>query len=119
MRMKYVYVVFQVLLLVACQEKTSPSLATDAKTTVDAVQIAAPTTPEETEVYQPVPPVVSLNEKGIPNDAIVLFDGSHMDEWIAAKDSTAANWILNADGSMTVKDLSGDCLLYTSPSPRD
>lgn len=108
MRMKYVYVVFQVLLLVACQEKTSPSLATDAKTTVDAVQIAAPTTPEETEVYQPVPPVVSLNEKGIPNDAIVLFDGSHMDEWIAAKDSTAANWILNADGSMTVKDLSGD-----------
>jgi len=49
-----------------------------------------------------------LNENGIPNDAIVLFDGSGFNKWISSNDSTAVNWHLNDDGTMTVKDKAGD-----------
>ncbi|MHA7864802.1 3-keto-disaccharide hydrolase [Flagellimonas marinaquae] len=68
-----------------------------------------PTTPEETEIYEPVPPKVTPWEDGAPpSDAIVLFDGTSLDKWISSVDSTAAKWILNDDGSMTVKDRTGD-----------
>lgn len=68
----------------------------------------APTKPEETEIWEPKPPIVSVNKNGIPSDAIVLFNGKNFDEWISSKDSTAVKWVLNKDGSMTVKDKTGD-----------
>lgn len=68
-----------------------------------------PTTPEATELYEPVPPRVVPGKDGAPpSDAIVLFDGSNLDGWISVVDSTAAKWTLNKDGSMTVKDKTGD-----------
>lgn len=72
-------------------------------------QEVEPTTPEETEFYKPVPPKVTPGEDGAPpSDAIVLFDGTSLDKWISSVDSTAAKWILNKDGSMTVNDRTGD-----------
>lgn len=67
-----------------------------------------PTKPEETEFWEPRVPVVipALNNKA-PSDAIVLFDGANFGHWVSSNDSTAVNWILNKDGSMTVKDQSG------------
>jgi hypothetical protein len=68
-----------------------------------------PTKPEETEVWEPVRAIVNpTGQKGAPSDAIVLFDGSNLDQWTTAKDSTAAQWTLNGDGSMSVKDKTGD-----------
>ncbi len=68
-----------------------------------------PTTPEATEFYAPVPPRVIPGKNGAPpSDAIVLFDGSNFDNWISSVDSTAVKWHLNQDGSMTVKDKTGD-----------
>ncbi|MEL4307217.1 3-keto-disaccharide hydrolase [Joostella sp. CR20] len=68
-----------------------------------------PTKPEQTEFYEPVPPTVQpFSKNGAPSDAIVLFDGSNLDNWISSKDSTTADWIVNKDGSMTVKDKAGD-----------
>ncbi|WP_343487077.1 DUF1080 domain-containing protein [Allomuricauda sp. d1] len=67
-----------------------------------------PTTPEETEVYEPVPPKVTIDERGVPSDAIVVFDGTDFDQWISSVDSTAVQWHLNDDGSMIVKDKTGD-----------
>ncbi len=67
-----------------------------------------PTKPEETEVYEPVPPMVAVDENDVPSDAIVLFDGSGFDEWSMTNDSTEVVWHLNGDGSMTVKDKTGD-----------
>jgi Domain of Unknown Function (DUF1080) len=67
------------------------------------------TDPKATEVWQPEPRVVSPGE-GIkaPSDAIVLFDGKNLSEWMSQKDSTEAKWELGADGSMTVKPGTGD-----------
>lgn len=68
-----------------------------------------PTTPKETEVYEPIPPIVNpTSQNGAPSDAIVLFDGSNFDEWQSSRDASNVDWLLNEDGSMTVKNKSGN-----------
>lgn len=69
----------------------------------------AQTKPEATEFYSPVPPVVTPGSifSDAPSDAIVLFDGRNLDQWINTSDSTAAKWVL-ADGVMTVNKSTGD-----------
>lgn len=67
-----------------------------------------PTKPEETEFYEPVVPVVQKDKNGIPSDAIVLFNGKDLNNWENTKDQAEANWDLNADGSMTVKNKAGN-----------
>jgi hypothetical protein len=59
--------------------------------------------PEETEVWEPVPKVVTpgATSTAAPSDAIVLFDGKNMDEWLSVKDQSPAKWKV-ADGVMTV-----------------
>lgn len=72
-------------------------------------KIEEPTKPKQTEIWEPKPKVVTVDEvTKIPSDAIVLFDGSHFNEWVSSKDSSAVKWILNPDKSMTVKDKTGD-----------
>lgn len=65
--------------------------------------------PEATEYYSPVPPVVTTGTSfsDAPSDAIILFDGKNLDQWINTKDSTPAKWIL-ADNVMTVNKSTGD-----------
>ena len=72
-------------------------------------QSKAPIKPEDTEIWKPKVPVITTDAKHqIPSDAIVLFDGTNLEQWTSAKDSKAAKWTLNGDGSMTVKDKTGD-----------
>ena len=65
--------------------------------------------PQETEVWEPVPKVVTPGATvgQAPSDAIVLFDGKNLDEWVAAKDKSPAKWIV-ADGIMTVAKSAGN-----------
>ena len=65
--------------------------------------------PEDTEVWTPVPKVVTpgITSDVAPSDAIVLFDGHNLDEWIAANDGSPAKWTV-ASGVMTVNKPSGD-----------
>lgn len=65
--------------------------------------------PEATEYYSPVPTVVTPGTtfSDAPSDAIVLFDGKNLDQWINTKDSTPAKWVL-ADNAMTVNKATGD-----------
>ncbi len=66
--------------------------------------------PEDTEYYTPVPKIVTPGSVfgQAPSDAIVLFDGTNLDQWVSAKDSTSANkWTL-ADNAMTVNKSNGD-----------
>jgi len=65
--------------------------------------------PEETEVWEPVPPVVTpgATDSAPPSDAIVLFDGKNLDEWVSVKDKTPAKWVV-ADGVLTVDKKAGN-----------
>ncbi len=63
----------------------------------------APARHEDTEVYEPVPKVVTpgATNSAPPSDAIVLFDGKNLDEWVTNKDKSPAKWTV-ADGVLTV-----------------
>jgi hypothetical protein len=65
--------------------------------------------PEETEIWQPVPPVVTPGTPSSqpPSDAVQLFNGANEDEWVSAQDHTPANWVV-ADGLLTVNKHSGN-----------
>ena len=75
-----------------------------------ALVVAVAQTPrhEDTEFYEPVPPVVTpgKTDSAPPSDAIVLFDGPNLDEWVLTRDKSPAKWTL-ADGVMTVNKAAG------------
>src|ERR1039458_3621871 len=72
-----------------------------------AAQEAKPK-PEETEVWEPVPPAITPGATcgAPPSDAIILFDGKNEDEWVSAQDHTPAKWVV-ADGILTVSKAPG------------
>ena len=53
-----------------------------------------------TEVWKPVPPVVTVPANGVPSDAIVLFDGTNLDAWEPASPG-GHPWKI-VDGAMTI-----------------
>ena len=56
-----------------------------------------------TELWEPVPKIIQPgNGNQPPSDAIVLFDGTDLSQWINAETGEPADWIINNDGSMTV-----------------
>jgi len=65
--------------------------------------------PEDTEVWTPVPPVVTpgATSTAPPSDAVVLFDGKNLDEWVSARDKGPAKWAVG-DGVLTVNKAAGD-----------
>ena len=67
--------------------------------------------PEDTEVWTPVPKVVTPGKyvsTEPPSDAIILFDGKNLNQWVLTDDTTkAADWKV-AKGIMTVNKKSGN-----------
>lgn len=64
--------------------------------------------PKDTEVWAPVPPVVTpgVTDSDPPSDAIVLFDGKNLDQWVSAQDHTPAQWFVH-HGILTVNKAHG------------
>src|SRR6266702_6724828 len=63
---------------------------------------------EDTEVYEPVPPIITpgATNAAPPSDAIVLFDGKNLDQWVQISDKSPAKWIV-ANGILTVNKEKG------------
>src|SRR5262245_20575614 len=68
-----------------------------------------PPRPEDTEVWAPVPRVVvpGATNSDAPSDAIVLFDGKNLDEWVSVRDRGPAKWMVT-DGIVTVTKAAGN-----------
>ena len=66
--------------------------------------------PEDTEVWQPEPKVVTPGAGcgTAPSDAIKLFDGKDLNEWVSAQDRSApAKWTV-ANSVVTVNKAAGN-----------
>jgi hypothetical protein len=65
--------------------------------------------PQDTEQWTPVPPVVTpgATNEAPPSDAIVLFDGKNLDQWVATRDKSPAKWEV-ANGVLVVSKTAGN-----------
>lgn len=66
--------------------------------------------PQDTEVWTPVPRMVVPGPAANappPSDAIVLFDGRSLDQWVSSGDKSPARWTV-ANGVMTVNKPTGN-----------
>jgi hypothetical protein len=88
----------------------SAVLPMSARQTPQSPEGAAPKPkPADTEVWEPVPRMVTPGASAgvAPADAIVLFDGTNLDQWISSRDQSPAKWTV-ADGIMTVNKPTGN-----------
>lgn len=113
-RPKKFYVLAISILVFACKGEVQKELVKEEVVTERVIVHEEytgeePTKPEETEFYEPVPPVVNPKaQNGAPSDAIILFNDNGFDNWVMTRDSSAVVWHLDEEGSMTVKDKTGD-----------
>jgi hypothetical protein len=94
------------LALAGCSARQPTPQSAPAPATA-AARPAQQARPEDTEFYTPVPPVVTPGTNGgAPSDAVVLFNGSDLTEWVLTKDKSPATWPV-AEGIMTVNKALG------------
>jgi hypothetical protein len=105
--------VFALLALVTLSVSAQPPSRPTAATSAELAQAdgESPARPELTEVWEPVPPAViglpATENAAPPPDAVVLFDGTDLDEWVNQRDGSAAGWTI-ADGVIVVDKQAGD-----------
>ena len=63
--------------------------------------------PEDTEFYSPKPPVVTISQQ-VPSDAIILFNGTNLDQWVSCNNpENPVAWTITGQ-NLTVKPQTGD-----------
>jgi Domain of Unknown Function (DUF1080) len=98
------------MIRIACNRTIKFFLLTFIITTIGSQLVKAQGDPKLTEVYTPVPPVVTPGKVNTepPSDAIILFDGKNLDKWVSANDSTVpAKWDV-ANNIITVSKTAGN-----------
>lgn len=77
---------------------------------IGATTFAQEIDPKLTEFYSPVPPVITPGKTvgDAPSDAVILFDGKNLDQWVSTDDTTkVAAWTV-AKNLFTVKKGTGN-----------
>jgi hypothetical protein len=76
--------------------------------------------PKDTEVWTPEPPIIKPGAQpgAPPSDAIVLFDGKNLDEWVSTKDKSPAPWVVK-DGILIVSKARGSGNIETKRTFRN
>jgi hypothetical protein len=104
-----IFTLVSALTFQASAQQAAPAQGASQPAAAAAPQTAKPS-PKDTEVWEPVPPIVTpgTSNSAAPSDAVVLFDGTNLDQWVSTKDkSLPADWPV-ADGVMTVKKTPGN-----------
>ncbi|OYX84657.1 MAG: hypothetical protein B7Y83_07490 [Flavobacteriales bacterium 32-34-25] len=90
-----------------------------------------PMKPEMTEIWEPEVKIIAPAKilGNAPSDAIVLFDGKNLDQWVSKKDTNnPAGWkivdndymeVVPGSGDIKTKMLFGDCQLHLEWSTPD
>ena len=90
-----------------------------------------PMKPEMTEIWEPEVKVITPAKMigNAPSDAIILFDGKNLDQWVSQKDaSKPAGWkivdkdymeVVPGSGAIQTKMAFGDCQLHLEWSAPD
>ncbi|SFQ64665.1 3-keto-disaccharide hydrolase [Hymenobacter arizonensis] len=76
-----------------------------------AVRAQQTAKPEDTEVHEPVPKVVTPGRTiaDPPADAVVLFGGKNLDQWVSTENRSApAKWTVGSGGVFTVNKAEGN-----------
>ncbi len=90
--------VFAVLTAARAVEQKRPATASDTEAD-----------PKATEQWEPVPAIVTpgATDRDPPSDAVVLFDGRNLDQWVSTDDHSPARWKVE-NGVITVDKATGN-----------
>lgn len=74
---------------------------------IQALQAQTKFQPQDTEFYTPKLRTVETTMDKAPSDAIILFDGTNLNQWVSTDNpSKPADWLIE-NGTLTVKPKSG------------
>ncbi len=105
--MKSLHLLLAATLLAACAAPPADRVDDTTADNPAAADSAQQPKPEDTEVWEPEPPIVTPGTgTAAPSDAIVLFDGTDLSAWSKA-DGGDAGWKVE-NGAMTVAAGTGD-----------
>lgn len=106
-----------VTIMAGCRNEPSDHPANEKLVSTDSLhfQMGVPPendtmTHEQTEFYSPIPPVVKPGDVNSepPSDAVVLFNGKDLHQWVKADDTShPAEWTVS-EGAFTVKPGTGN-----------
>lgn len=119
------------LLMLVLLTLSTASISAQVHSTTVPAESPMPMKPEMTEIWEPEVAVVQPAQQlgDAPSDAIILFDGTDLNQWASAKDTTvAAPWkivdndhfeVVPGSGNLQTKMKFGDCQLHIEFSAPD
>lgn len=125
--MKYKTIYFSIILIVLFYGIT---IAQENNISVPPKTSPMPMKPEMTEIWEPEVKIITPADKlgDAPSDAIILFDGKDLDQWVGHDISKSAPWkivdndyfeVVPGSGSIQTKMKFGDCQLHLEFSAPD